>query len=47
MNKQVQIACEAADRLPLDALLAFQGKLKHIIDGHQRLKVLRSLAEEG
>lgn len=74
----IRITCRAADALPIDALLEFQGNLKHItkenldklkrsilkhgfsapifvwkgvdnriLDGHQRLKALLELRQEG
>jgi hypothetical protein len=76
--KEIRVTCRAADILPIDSLIEFQGNLKsiskdnldklkrsilrhgftapifvwhgvdyHIIDGHQRLKALCSLREEG
>ncbi len=78
MSKEVRVTCSAADILPIDALLEFQGDLKritkdnldklkrsilkhgftapifvwkgvdnHILDGHQRLKALIELRQEG
>jgi hypothetical protein len=76
--KEIRVTCRAADILPIDSLIEFQGNLKsiskdnldklkrsilrhgftapffiwhgvdyHILDGHQRLKALCSLREEG
>lgn len=78
MSKTIRVTCRAADSLPIDSILEFQGNLKtitnenldrlkrsilkhgftapifvwqgvdnHILDGHQRLKALLALRQEG